>query len=123
MTNNHHIQLCHTDDIPQEAARGFSTDITGANQEVFVVNEQGHFFGYINSCPHTGAPLEWMPNQFLSLDKQSIQCSLHGARFTIDEGFCIQGPCAGQGLTPIKLEITNNIIYWCHSEHRHENSK
>jgi len=115
MTNDRYIQLCHIDEIPRESTRGFSTDKTGASEEVFIVNQQGNMFGYINRCPHTGAPLEWMPDQFLSLDGETIQCSLHGARFTIDEGHCIQGPCAGQGLTPIKLETRDNVIYWCRS--------
>jgi len=112
MDDLHHIQLCRIDEILPDTARGFSTTETGADHEVFVINKQGEYFGYINSCPHTGAPLEWMPHQFLSLDADNIQCSLHGARFTIDQGLCIQGPCLGQGLTPIKLKITENIIYW-----------
>jgi nitrite reductase/ring-hydroxylating ferredoxin subunit len=87
--------------------------VTGANQEIFIVNKMGRYYGYINSCPHTGAPLEWMPNQFLSLDGEHIQCSLHGARFTIDQGLCIHGPCLGQSLAPVELDITAGIIYWC----------
>lgn len=112
MTSKHHIQICRIDEIQSNTARGFSTTETGANQEVFVINQQGQYFGYINSCPHTGAPLEWMPHQFLSLDGKSIQCSLHGARFSIDQGTCIEGPCLGQGLTPIELVVIDEIIYW-----------
>lgn len=81
-------------------------------QGVFVINKHGNYYGFINSCPHTGAPLEWMPNQFLSLDGEHIQCSLHGARFTIDRGLCIYGPCLGQSLKSIELNITNDMIYW-----------
>ena len=113
MTNKQTTKLCHVDEIGPDTARGFSTEETGADQEVFIINKHGKFCAYINSCPHTGAPLEWMPHQFLSLDGESIQCSLHGARFTIDEGHCIQGPCIGQGLAPITLEIIDDIIFWC----------
>lgn len=79
---------------------------------IFVVNKSDQYFGFVNSCPHTGAPLEWMPDQFLSLDGEHIQCSLHGARFTIDRGLCIYGPCQGQSLQSIELDITNGMIYW-----------
>ena len=112
MPDQHHIQLCHTNEIQPGSARGFSTTETGASREVFIINQQGTFYGYIKSCPHTGAPLEWMPHQFLSLDGECIQCSLHGARFTIDQGMCIQGPCTGQSLTAINIDVADNMIYW-----------
>lgn len=79
---------------------------------VFVINKDDQYFGFVNSCPHTGAPLEWMPDQFLSLDGEHIQCSLHGARFTVNRGLCIYGPCLGQSLQSIELDITNGVIYW-----------
>ena len=112
MASRHHIQLCRTDEILPDSARGFATTETGAEHEVFIVNKDGEFFGYENHCPHTGAPLEWMPNEFLSLDREHIQCSLHGARFTVDQGLCIHGPCLGQGLTPINILIEGEHIYW-----------
>lgn len=116
MTETHHIQLCHIDEIRPGSSRGFPTDETGASREIFVVRKNSRYFGYINSCPHTGAPLEWMPHQFLSLDGDSIQCSLHGARFTIDEGLCIQGPCPGQSLQAVQLEIIGDRIVWVNPE-------
>jgi nitrite reductase/ring-hydroxylating ferredoxin subunit len=116
MTKQHHIQLCHIDEIPPDTARGFTTAQTGADQEVFVVCKGDNYYGYINSCPHTGAPLEWMPHQFLSLDGESIQCSLHGARFTIEKGLCIQGPCPGQTLESVQLEVKQDTVYWINPE-------
>jgi nitrite reductase/ring-hydroxylating ferredoxin subunit len=112
LSTTHHIQLCAADEIQPDSARGFSSTQTGAPYEIFVVHKRGHYFGYINSCPHTGAPLEWMPDQFLSLDGDHIQCSLHGARFTIDQGRCIQGPCLGQGLSPVEITVQNGFICW-----------
>ena len=29
------------------------------------------------------------PNQFLSIDQQTIQCAFHGALFEIDSGLCV----------------------------------
>ena len=112
MTRQHHIQLCRLDEIAPDTARGFTTVETGAENEIFVVNKDGKYFGYQNSCPHRGAPLEWMPNEFLSLDREHIQCSLHGARFTIEQGLCIHGPCLGHNLTPISISIEDNLIFW-----------
>ncbi len=112
MSETHSIELCSIDEIPLDSSRGFSAHETGSTVDVFVIHQDDQFYGYINSCPHTGAPLEWMPHQFLSLDATEIQCALHGARFTIDKGRCVMGPCVGQSLTSIPLKIKNDHITW-----------
>jgi len=75
------------------------------------VHKDGQFFAYVDSCPHTGAPLEWQEDQFLDLDKALIQCAIHDARFLIDTGDCIAGPCQGERLEALPLIIRNEKIY------------
>lgn len=70
----------------------------------FVVRYQGQLYAYRNSCPHTGAPLNWVPNQFLNHQGDLIQCALHGALFEISDGRCIHGPCVGASLDKIELD-------------------
>lgn len=67
----------------------------------FVVRYHGRFYGYRNQCPHRGAPLNWQPHQFLTVERDMIQCALHGALFRIEDGSCVYGPCAGSRLEPI----------------------
>ena len=69
----------------------------------FLVRKDGELYAYRNRCPHTGAPLEWMPDQFLDLDNSFIQCALHGALFRADNGYCLRGPCAGQSLEALAV--------------------
>lgn len=95
--------LCNTDDIPDPGSMGFEIDHAGDTVELFVVNQHGDFFGYINSCPHTGANLEWQEHQFLDMDNAFIQCSTHDALFEIPTGLCVKGPCAGEHLSPVTL--------------------
>ena len=47
------------------------------------------------------SPLEWLPDQFLDSSAQYIQCSVHGAMFRIEDGWCVRGPCAGDALMAI----------------------
>lgn len=112
METIYNIELCDLNELEENTALGFAADVTKTDVDIFIVKKNNFVYGYINSCPHTGAPLEWMPNQFLSLDTKSIQCSLHGARFSISEGKCLYGPCNGQSLTTIRLLIKDNKIYW-----------
>ena len=75
--------------------------------------ERMMIFMAISTAVHTlCAPLEWMPDQFLSLDGQYIQCGLHGAHFEIDSGLCIDGPCITQSLTPIVIKFSDGKVLW-----------
>ena len=104
------ITLCHLHELRENSSRSFQPGGSATTQSIFLVRKQDQVYGYINSCPHTGAPLEWMPNQFLSLDGQHIQCALHGARFVIENGLCISGPCVNAALTPVHIKIIDQKI-------------
>ena len=58
---------------------------------------------YKNNCPHTGAPLNWMPDQFLTRDGLYVQCSIHGAMFKTQNGECFAGPCNGKSLKALRF--------------------
>lgn len=79
--------------------------------DVFVVRMQGEVYAYHNRCPHTGAPLDWVPDQFLSLDGRHIQCANHAALFRVHDGFCIAGPCSGQALKRLPVIVSDGEIH------------
>lgn len=97
--------IAKVDDIAEGASKGFSLDWHGQQIEGFLVRIDDRFFAYRNSCPHTGAPLDWMPDQFLDADGQYIQCALHGALFQRDDGLCIYGPCVSRRLESLPIEV------------------
>lgn len=51
-----------------------------------------------------------MPDQFLDTHHELIQCSLHGAKSNIEDGFCIFGPCWGQKLESLEIQIENDVL-------------
>lgn len=104
------LTLCKTDEIADPGSRGFEIKSGDSPLSLFVICKDNQFYAYLNSCPHTGVNLEWLEDQFLDMDNAFIQCSTHDALFEIDSGYCIAGPCAGDSLTPVTLEINNNII-------------
>lgn len=90
--------------IEDPGSRGFCIEgLSGA--AFFVVQKDGQLQAYRNRCPHTGAPMEWVPDQFLDLDKSFIECALHGALFRVSDGECLRGPCAGQALQGLPLRV------------------
>lgn len=107
-------KLCHLSDIDDPGAIGFELEHDNGDELLlFLVKNQGQVYGYKNKCPHGGVNLEWQANEFLDLDKALIQCSMHGALFQIDSGRCVSGPCNGDYLDRIELEIDDqgNIYY------------
>jgi nitrite reductase/ring-hydroxylating ferredoxin subunit len=102
--------LCSTSDIPDPGSKAFQLEHNNEALDIFVVHKDGEFHAFINSCPHTGVNLEWQEDRFLDAEQSFIQCASHGALFEIATGHCIHGPCAGDQLKPINIEIIDNTI-------------
>jgi nitrite reductase/ring-hydroxylating ferredoxin subunit len=111
MTESRKLLLCRLAELPEGSSRGFTVDVDSGRDDIFLVRKNGRLFGYRNSCPHTGSPLDWVPDQFLNIDGDLIQCATHHALFRIEDGACIAGPCAGRELSPVTLEIRNDEIF------------
>jgi nitrite reductase/ring-hydroxylating ferredoxin subunit len=108
---NEDLYICKLSEISDPASRGFSVKKGDKDIEGFVVHQDGQFFAYLNQCPHTGAPLDWVEHQFLDADSALIQCAVHDARFDIQTGLCVSGPCAGDSLYQLEVEIRNDSLY------------
>ncbi len=103
--------ICSVDRLSDPGSYGFSLDFAGERIDGFVVCRDGEFFAYRNRCPHTGSPLDWVEHQFLDLDGTLIQCAVHDARFLIDTGECVLGPCPGERLEALEISVEDDGIY------------
>lgn len=102
------IYLCKTTSIAPNKSAKFTIDDTA----LFVINKEDNFYAYLNMCPHRSISLDWDNNKFLDPDNELIECATHGALFAIDSGLCVSGPCVGQNLSKVKLNIQQQKIYW-----------
>jgi nitrite reductase/ring-hydroxylating ferredoxin subunit len=97
--------ICRLDELADLDSRGIAVMLEGRLQNIFVVRQGNQVFGYLNRCPHTGGPLDWVPDQFLDLEKKYIQCATHAARFRMHDGECVAGPCKGDSLAGVPVVI------------------
>jgi len=104
------VPLCRLEDVEDGNSAACVAEFGGRKRSFIVVRKAETAFVYLNNCPHIGAPLDFTPGQFLNLEKSMILCSSHGALFTIETGFCVSGPCEGESLTPVKLEIVDGHV-------------
>lgn len=102
--------LCRFDELADPGSRAMSLALPDGPVEVFVVRQGDRVYAYLNQCPHTGGPLDWVPDQFLNLEQDHIQCATHAALFRIRDGFCVAGPCSGDRLTAVPARVENGNI-------------
>lgn len=101
------IYLCALDELTNYYSKGFTLN----EQAIFVVRQNHKVYAYRNRCPHLGIQLEWQADRFLDIEGELIQCSTHGALFTIQEGFCVSGPCSGQSLQAVDVDIRGDEVW------------
>lgn len=97
--------LCRLEDIKDGQGKGFVLGEGTARREIFVLRDGDRVRGYVNACPHQGTPLDWTPDRFISTQTGLVLCSTHGAQFRWEDGFCVSGPCAGQGLEAVSVTV------------------
>ena len=101
--------LCRLEDIPDGESRGFDP-ANGSFTGLFAIRRGNTVYAYVNSCPHIGVPLDWTPHRFLTRDRTKIICATHGAEFRIETGECTTGPCLGDHLEAVMIEIKDGVV-------------
>ena len=102
--------LCSLAELGATGSRGFTVGEGDWPLRGFVVSASNGVAAYVNTCPHAGHPLNFRPDKFLTPDRNLILCASHGALFTRDEGLCIAGPCPGQALRRVPVEVVGEYV-------------
>ena len=107
--------ICSVGDILNRRCRGFhlvrlEPDGLEKPFHVLIVRWDRKLYGYVNHCPHQGANLDWERDQFLDPNGTRIICGKHGALFAVDTGKCVEGPCLGDKLEPLRLSVLDGDV-------------
>jgi nitrite reductase/ring-hydroxylating ferredoxin subunit len=104
------VRLGPLKDIPDRTARGYAADLGKTHRKVVVYRDGETVLGFADACPHMGVPLPWNPDDYLTPDGKYLRCANHGALFDLD-GRCVFGPCKGEALPRLELEIRRGIVW------------
>jgi nitrite reductase/ring-hydroxylating ferredoxin subunit len=87
------------------------TQPNGLPQEaILLLDHAGILRAYVNRCQHLPIPLDGGSGRFLTDDGNFLQCGTHGARYRLEDGLCVEGPCGGQALEALELELEGDGI-------------
>ncbi|MBO9715439.1 MAG: Rieske (2Fe-2S) protein [Pseudoxanthomonas sp.] len=86
--------------------------LDGEDAESLVVHRQGASVrAWLNVCPHAGRRLDWAPGQFLRSREGLLVCAAHGASFELEGGQCVAGPCRGDALRAVAVEVRDGRVW------------
>ena len=102
--------LCRVDELAATGCREFS--LRGGDWPVrgFIVRAATGVHAYLNRCAHMALPLNMLPDRFLTHDGSLILCTAHGALFEKSTGLCVAGPCPGQSLVRVPIEVVAGCV-------------
>lgn len=104
------LSLGPLDAIADGHAKPFRLEIGNGQFRGFAIRDGDRVLGYVDRCPHNGMPLAGDYDDYLTPQRDLINCNWHGALFRISSGACIGGPCAGDSLTPWPLRVVDGEI-------------
>ena len=85
--------------------------LEGAIESIIVHRDGDRARAWLNICPHAGRRLDWAPGKFLRSKDGLLVCAVHGASFELMHGECVAGPCRGDRLREVAVEIQGgNVI-------------
>lgn len=104
--------LCRMEDLPEGRSRGFDP-LDEGRDTMFIVRRGDALHAWRNHCPHYDdrARMAWKKDEFLDPSGRKIMCFAHSAVFEIDTGECVLGPCLGQRLTPVQVEVRDGAVW------------
>jgi nitrite reductase/ring-hydroxylating ferredoxin subunit len=78
--------------------------------DAILINDRGNYYAYVNRCRHMPTPLDFVRDEFFSDDRRYLQCYTHGALYEFASGLCVSGPCKGESLYRLPVQIDRGEV-------------
>lgn len=97
--------------LPDGALVEVGAVLDGDAESVIVYRDGDHVRAWMNICPHAGRRLDWAPGEFLRSKDGLLVCAAHGASFELQHGQCAAGPCRGESLRAVAVEVRDGAVW------------
>jgi len=85
--------------------------IEGDAESLLLYRDGDAVRAWLNICPHAGRRLDWAPGQFLKSKDGLLVCAAHGASFELVGGECVAGPCRGEALRAVAVDVRDGAVW------------
>ena len=102
--------LATLEDLRKNGAKDITFRSGDHQVRIFLIVHGDEILAYENRCPHAGTPLNLYGPDFFNQSGKLLLCRTHGALFEPRDGLCRRGPCKGQYLRRIAIDIDGNSI-------------
>jgi nitrite reductase/ring-hydroxylating ferredoxin subunit len=85
--------------------------VDGSAESLILHRDGDAVRAWLNVCPHAGRRLDWAPGRFLRSKDGLLVCAVHGASFELQRGECVAGPCRGDALRRVEVEVRDGAVY------------
>jgi len=82
----------------------------GWRHSLIVTRRGDRVAAFRNKCPHAGYPLQRADGRLVVQEGRFMVCGAHGASFTLDDGACAGGPCNGDPLERVDIEVRGGMV-------------
>lgn len=103
--------LVALDRLPDGAFAEVEAVIEGDAESLVLYRDGDAVRAWLNICPHAGRRLDWAPGQFLKSREGLLVCAAHGASFQLSDGVCVAGPCRGEALRAVSVDVREGAVW------------
>ncbi|WP_448479250.1 Rieske (2Fe-2S) protein [Pseudoxanthomonas mexicana] len=105
------MRLSALNDIDDGGFAEVEATIDGDAESLVLYRLGDEVRAWLNVCPHAGRRLDWAPGQFLKSKDGHLVCAAHGASFELDRGDCVAGPCRGDALRAVQVQVRDGEVW------------
>ena len=102
--------ICSIHELPDNTSVKFRILEDGRAMEAFLIRFAGRYYAYKNRCAHMSLTLDLDDNDFFTIDYQALICKTHGAIYSPENGICFAGPCYGEALEPLPVQLREGQV-------------
>lgn len=103
--------LASFDDLPDGGLLEVEAEVGGTAESLILHRDGDQVRAWLNICPHAGRRLDWAPGKFLLSKDGLLVCAAHGASFELREGACVAGPCRGDSLRAVAVDVVDGVAF------------
>lgn len=105
------LKIARADEVPEGGTLKFPFNHKGKPAEGFLARYKGKLVAYENRCRHLPVRLDFPDANLFDRDGAHFICQNHNALYEPLTGLCVRGPCEGESLRALEIELVDGEVW------------